>query len=143
MPRSIREFVRMAERERAEADHPFQRFCNECGEQTLNACGSCKGAIRTGRWPAWCGNCGQPFPWTETALQAAREYTDELEELNTDEKAILKATFIDLTIDSPKTKLAASRFKRVLRKVGPDAGKAIKDMIVEIASSTAAKLISG
>jgi Uncharacterized protein conserved in bacteria (DUF2321) len=42
------------------------------------------------RPPRYCGECGTPFPWTETALQAAKEYTDDLEQLTLEEKATLE-----------------------------------------------------
>jgi len=92
---------------------------------------------------SYCAGCGEPFPWTETALRTAKEYTDELEELSVEDKITLKATFTDLTVDSPKTEIAASRFKKILRKLAPDVAEAIKKTIVEIASETAVKLIKG
>jgi hypothetical protein len=55
----------------------------------------------------------------------------------------LKATFADLTVDSPKTEIAASRFKRILRKLAPDVAETIRKTIVEIASATAVKLLKG
>ena len=77
------------------------------------------------------------------ALVAAREYTDELEELSIEDKTILKASFTDLTFDSPKTEIAASRFKRILRKLAPDVAETIRKTIVDIASETAVKLLKG
>jgi hypothetical protein len=74
---------------------------------------------------------------------AAREYTDELDELSIEDKTILKATFTDLTVDSPKAEIAASRFKRILRKLAPDAAETIRKTIVDIASETAVKLLKG
>jgi hypothetical protein len=47
------------------------------------------------------------------ALQAASEYTDELQGLSDGDKTSLKNSFGDLTVDSPRTALAASRFKRI------------------------------
>jgi len=74
---------------------------------------------------------------------AAREYTDELEELSIEDKTVLKATFTDLTVDSPKTEIAASRFKRILQKLTPDVAEIIRKMIVDIASETTVKLLKG
>ena len=47
--------------------------------------------------PNYCGECGSPFPWTATALTAAREYTDDLDQLTPEEKDALKSTFADLS----------------------------------------------
>ena len=129
----------MAEHERAESDGPMQKFCNECGEQTLNACARCHAAIRTGKKPAYCGNCGQAFPWTETALNAAKEYTDELEQLSLEEKAILKTTLDDLTKDTPRTEIAAHRFKKFISKMGPVAGEVFKKIVIEVGTEAAKK----
>ena len=107
-------------------------------------CQHCEAAIESdeeqapGR-PAYCSSCGKPFPWTETALTAAMEYTDELEELSTEDKAALKATFNDLTVDTPMTELAASRFKKFIREVGPAAGDVLIKIFVNVATEAAKK----
>jgi hypothetical protein len=121
-------------------------FCTKCGAVNISACQHCQTPMEhkyVGDRHSYCGACGKPFPWTETALMIAREYTDELDELSTEDKTTLKATFVDLTVDSPKTEIAASRFKRILRKLAPDVGETIRKTIVEIASETASKLIKG
>ena len=121
-------------------------FCPTCGVDNINGCLHCEVTIESDPElhpdrPAYCGACGKPFPWTETALATAREYTDELEELSAEDRTTLKATFTDLTVDSPKTEIAASRFKRILRKLAPDVAETIRKTIVEIASETAVKLL--
>jgi hypothetical protein len=137
---------------RAMAAHPenFERklpaFCQQCGAKNIVACEDCQTPIDH-RYPSdihkYCVGCGKPFPWTVTALASAREYTDELEGLSGEDKTVLKGTFIDLTFDSPKTEIAASRFKTILRKLTPDVAETIRKTIVEIASETAVKLIKG
>ena len=127
-------------------ERPIQAFCTQCGARNITACEKCQTPINhryAGEVHNYCAGCGKPFPWTETALTAAREYTDELEELSTEDKTILKATFTDLTVDSPKTEIAASRFKRILRKLAPDVAETIRKTIVDIASETAVKLLKG
>jgi hypothetical protein len=123
-----------------------QAFCTKCGARNITACAQCQTPINH-RFPGdihnYCAGCGKAFPWTETALATAREYTDELEELSSEDKTILKATFTDLTVDSPKTEIAASRFKRILRKLAPDVAETIRKTIVDIASETAVKLLKG
>ncbi len=111
---------------------------------TLKECEHCHASIELQMArPSFCDRCGKPFPWTESALSAAKEYADELEELSNEDKLVLKGTFDDLASDSPRTEIAASRFKRILRKLTPDAAEVIRKTIVEIASSTAVKLIKG
>jgi hypothetical protein len=74
-------------------------------------------------------------------LTTASEYTDELEALSDDEKATLKATFPDLSRETPKTELAVSRFSKLLHKVGPAAGDALLKIVVNFTTETAKNLI--
>ena len=104
-----------------------KNFCKDCGAAAMEACQGCDWPIEgisEHAWmadrgpycpPRYCENCGKPFPWTETALKAAKDYTDEIGPLSTTEKDELKATFDDLSRDTPRTPLAASKFKRLLR----------------------------
>lgn len=121
-------------------ERKMQAFCTSCGAETINACQHCKTFIDLGypgQKSAYCGGCGKPFPWTEKALSAAKEYTDELDELSTEEKTTLKAVFNDLTVDTPRTELAASRFKKFIRKIGPAAGDALTKIMVNVATEAA------
>ena len=88
--------------------------------------------------PRFCGNCGKPFPWTESALAAAKEYAGEIEELTRDEQESLMATFDDLASDTPRTVLAVSRFKKLAAKVGP-AARAVLQRVVDAVATPAAK----
>jgi hypothetical protein len=119
-------------------------FCTKCGAMNISACQHCQTAITKqypGVVPAYCGGCGRPFPWTETALAAAKEYTDDLEELSPEEKLALKGTFEDLTSDTPRTPVAANRFNAFMKKIGPAAGDMLKKIIVSVATEAAKKSI--
>src|ERR1700677_3622724 len=73
-------------------------FCEDCGAATISQCQTCgwPGAgLGPNSWmggggpyrpPRFCGECGTPFPWTEKALSAAKEYTDDLAQLSAKEK---------------------------------------------------------
>jgi hypothetical protein len=116
-------------------------YCTECGAESLPACESCEAILGdpTNR-PSYCGSCGKPFPWTQTALEAAKEYTDELDELSPEDKSLLKQSFVDLTVDTSRTPLAASRFKRMMEKAGPVAGQVLSKIVVDFATEAAKKL---
>ncbi len=121
-------------------------FCPTCGLENVFECLHCEAAIESAEEhaperPSYCSSCGKPFPWTETALTAAMEYTDELEELNTQDKAVLKATINDLTADTPRTELAVARFKKLIRKIGPAAGDLLMKIVVNVVTDGARKLI--
>lgn len=114
-------------------------YCQKCGAKVLRNCQHCTANIDIDDSvpvfrPSYCGECGKAFPWTESALAAAREYADELDDLDAEEKAGLKATFDDLTSETPRTELALSRFKKYVAKVAPEAGKAITKIVVEVAT---------
>jgi len=52
-------------------------------------------------------------------------------------------TLDDIVADTPKTPVAASRFKRLVAKPGGAAAEAFMDIFTDIASETAKKMIWG
>ena len=80
-------------------EHTSQ-YCSECGEKTIRVCSSCKKSIRGSCYmdpegygfepiqvrpytkaPAYCHACGNAYPWTQTALDSAKELVEELDQL--------------------------------------------------------------
>jgi hypothetical protein len=128
-------------------------FCEHCGAPTIEECQTCGWPIAgtsPNAWmadrgpyqpPRYCGECGKPFPWTESALSTAREYTDELTQLSREEKNVLKGTLDDLTKDTDRTPLAASRFKKFMGKIGPGASGVLQKVLVNVATEAAKKLM--
>ena len=57
--------------------------CEKCGAVAMNACRSCNKPIRGTWWggsfstydkpPSYCSGCGEPYPWTRSAPEAAEE----------------------------------------------------------------------
>jgi hypothetical protein len=100
--------------------------------------------IESNRSPdAYCWNCGRPYPWTSARLEAAAELAQEDESLTDADKQQLVSTFVDITSENPRTTVAATRFKRIIRKAGKAVGEAVQKTIVEVASETAKKIILG
>lgn len=132
-----------------------ENFCSRCGAETLTQCPTCKANIRgyyhdpegmvlsIPSWdlPSYCVKCGKEFPWTATALQAAKDLTDEIEGLTDEERQKAKESFGDLISDTPKTSVAVVRTQKLLKKAGPVAGKALRDIIVSVASEAAKKAL--
>jgi len=58
-------------------------------------------------------------------------------------KAEVKAALDDLVVDSPRTKLAASRVKRLLAKAGGELPGMFREVVVSIASDAAKKAFLG
>lgn len=101
-------------------------FCNKCGAATIINCQYCHNHIH-GRYsvnnigsmplreiPAYCHNCGKPYPWTETFLKTAEEMVDMFDELTTEQKQQLKETFPDLIVETPKSKLSALKAAKLI-----------------------------
>ncbi|WP_234121147.1 DUF2321 domain-containing protein [Clostridium hydrogenum] len=131
-----------------------ENFCSKCGAATITNCPDCNTSIRgyyevegvfslgnKYKVPSYCHNCGKPYPWTKTALESAKSLIDEDENLNSDEKKQFFDTLPDLIVESPtpKTQLAAARFKRFISKAATYTADGVKDIIVNIASETIKK----
>jgi hypothetical protein len=136
-----------------------QNFCSTCGVKTITTCQKCQDEIRglsryarprdtmhggniapTYVRPAYCPNCGEPYPWTDTALEAAADLASEIE-LSESDATALKATFADLVHDTPQTTVAASRFRRIIAKAGPMAAEGFKTILVNVVTEAAKKLM--
>jgi hypothetical protein len=123
-------------------DQPAQEWCHVCGSAVTGECPECKGPLRGAsnykplpvnpKPDAYCLHCGKAFPWTQMTLAAAREYTDDLDGLSEEEKVQLKGTFEDMTTDTARTPVATGRFKRLMTKAGPEAGKGLMQVIVSV-----------
>jgi hypothetical protein len=56
---------------------------------------------------------------------------------------VLKGSFVDLTVDSPRTELAVSRFKRIYTKIAPTAGPALLNTLLSVATDYVKKKLLG
>lgn len=128
--------------------------CSRCGEKTITACPHCKVGIRGRYWteivvgpkyhpPAHCHACGKPLPWTERALESAREAAMELEGVSETEREALAGSIEHLMTDTPKTQVAVTRAQRILAKAGHDAYEAFKKVATDIVSEAVRKQLFG
>jgi hypothetical protein len=135
----------------------MQKYCGICGESTIAVCPNCNTPIR-GEYesegfifigfheppaPRFCHECGHSYPWTLRKMDAAKELGDELDELSKDEKEKLKSSLDDLVTDNPRTELAATRFKKIMSKVGKDSYETMKTIAIEIMSEATRNAIFG
>lgn len=128
-------------------------FCKKCGEKTISECPECQEHIQgRPRWsnvriigsippPAYCHNCGKPYPWTIIAIETAKNLVKDAEELSTTERDQLVESISDIMVDTPKTELAATRFKKLINKVGTTTRNLLYQWSIDFASETAVKLI--
>ena len=94
--------------------------------------------------PAYCQHCGEPFPWTQTAIESASKIIDEeMNELNGEEKSNFKTGLPDIIAQTLRTTLAATRIDKYLGKVKPIAKESFKQIFYRIAAEGAKILIWG
>ncbi len=91
--------------------------------------------------PSFCPDCGKPYPWTEAMVKTAKELAGELNKLSLKEREMLKKSIDDIIQDTPQATVAATRFKKLASKAGKIAAGGLRDIIVDIASETAKKVI--
>ncbi len=91
--------------------------------------------------PIFCPDCGKPYPWTEAKLKAAQELADGLDNLSKEERDILKKSLDDIVRDTPQTVVAATRFKKIVAKAGKVAADGFRDILVDVLSEAAKKVI--
>jgi hypothetical protein len=127
-----------------------RRFCERCGKKALHQCPACSGEIPGNPMnvhggfdaPAFCGHCGEAFPWTTASVEAFKQLADD-SALDAGDKEQLKATVEDLVRESPKTEVAKERFKRLAKKAGEDFYEAAKTVLINVVSEAARKGIWG
>lgn len=132
-----------------------QKFCSKCGAETITACPKCNAKIR-GKYvvegivdltgtrtpvPAYCCNCGEPYPWTSIGIEAIKEIIDEEESLSESERDKLKLSLPDLIVETPKSNLAVSRLKRALSVVGDITKSGLTQFITDFACNAVKKML--
>jgi len=124
--------------------------CEHCGASTSSACPECNAQIRGDfegnvnfnyKAPSFCHSCGKPYPWTLARLEAAKELIALQSELSASEKDAMNNSIDEIVKDSPRTIVEASKFKIAISKVGVAVGQGLRDILVDVASETAKKII--
>lgn len=130
-----------------------QKFCRDCGEETITNCKYCNKSIRGDQFidgisllneytvPKYCEECGKEYPWTTRKLAAAKELADEFDNISDEEKEILKNSLDDIVKNGPKTTVATTRFKKIVSKVGPEGATGMKEIIFDVVSEAVKKMI--
>lgn len=124
-----------------------EKFCHVCGAETISECLNCHSPIQGEYYvdglvvigsekasaPAYCHNCGEPFPWTTDALEATRMLIDEEADLNVEERENLKLSLPDLIAETPKTILATTRVKKAFMKGSEFFKDGLKQFVIDFA----------
>lgn len=131
-----------------------QDFCSKCGCETITTCQTCAAPIR-GYYssdtivsfdsmdtpPNYCYKCGNAYPWTQEAINATEELLAIEDCLTKEELNYLHENMNSILVDTPKSKVVATKFKIALGKISSTTSSAIRDIIVDIASESVKKII--
>lgn len=125
------------------------KYCRECGARVIAKCLECDTPIRGAidsrdSWladfakydyiPSHCHECGKPYPWTQSAIEAATMLIEEDDTVDSDLKEKAIESLKDAVADTPKTVVAASRFRKVLSVAGKYTADALRQILVDVAS---------
>ena len=131
-------------------------YCAKCGAPTISSCPNCHhqidgdyhvdGVINLAgcydmQLPAYCPYCGNPFPWTETAINSAINLINAAESLSNEEKVIFKENVSEILSETPKTKVSTIRIHKILTKISPTIANGIKDVLVEVCAESVKKIL--
>ena len=128
-------------------------FCQKCGASVISTCQTCEAPIagwyepddiayfgpRDADKPSYCKKCATPFPWTEQILNNAIELISLDDALSKEDKQLIKTAIPDLLVDTPRTKLAEAKFKKVFPKVSGFVKDSMYNLLVDVLSETAKK----
>lgn len=127
--------------------------CEECGSPGITACPRCNQPI-PGEYtvphvfapsafvpPTFCGACGEPMPWTESRLKAARDLVEEFDELTPEDRVRLEESIAELVRDSPQVPVAVTRIKKIAMKFGKGSWTLLEKILTDVASDTAKKML--
>lgn len=103
------------------------KFCN-CGAKIISNCTFCGSLIR-GRpvdtyipvsyeVPAYCPQCGRPFPWTTLAIESTVLALKEAKTLSDTDIQLLVEILPDAMVQTPQTPLAAVRILNAISAGG-------------------------
>lgn len=119
-------------------------FCQQCSTKLISTCPSCGRSIigcsitdyeiygkTSVRRPAFCPHCGAPYPWTETAIETAREFIHLDDSFSCEERTSLIAALKETISETPKTKLAIFKIKKLLKKASETSSSAVLTFLVE------------
>ena len=126
-------------------------FCAKCGAATITKCPNCDADIRGYQHgslamhydvPPFCRNCGKPYPWTAAAIESAKELI-RMTELPDEDKAQMDKDIEDIVRETPRTTLAATRFKKIMSRAGKEMEAAVERILTNIIVEGANKIIRG
>ena len=87
------------------------------------------------KFPNYCYNCGEPFPWTKTLFKETSEIVDLMNELSDEQKEDLKKYIRSIVLNRDNPKLSAIKLSEALKFVS-------KELVQALASTLSGKIVS-
>lgn len=119
----------------------LKKFCTKCGAKTITECPNCNAQIYENSieisegediGPAFCHDCGKPYPWTIKREEAAQEWLKELDGIPEEDRKIIEENLSDIINTTPMTGLASKRVEKLLKKFADSPiAKAIRQFIID------------
>ncbi len=81
--------------------------------------------------PAYCYNCGSPYPWTDTLLREAEGIVDLMDELTEEQKSALKECFPSLISDMPTTPRNSLIAAKLLQSASSISKTALQNLLAD------------
>ena len=90
--------------------------------------------------PAFCHKCGASFPWTDRRSRAAIDLFLEDSNIAADNEQF-EESIQQIARDTPQAQVASKRVTKLMGKIGKETASAIRDILVDVASETAKKIL--
>ncbi len=120
-----------------------QGYCSKCGSPTICKCQHCGKPIHGDHHEegvlfcppyapdAYCYNCGEPYPWTEKAINSVAACIYEDEALSQELAGKLVESLPDIASETPASNLAVLRFNKALSAVGKFTADSIRQFVID------------
>lgn len=131
----------------------LQEHCSKCGAKTITECPDCHAPVHGShvfdafmvdpnyKIPAYCHNCGRPYPWTETFIDNAVALIDMDDEMENDTKKLLKDAIPNLMVDTPATSLSIAKYQKAIPKASDILRECLYSLLVGFISEPARKAL--
>ncbi|HCE12447.1 MAG TPA: DUF2321 domain-containing protein [Enterococcus sp.] len=134
--------------------NPVQ-YCEDCGKKIICTCQECNSPIdgqilyRENMYPIeddpsvpnFCRHCGMPYPWTVSIMKNTIELLNLDNSLSNIQIESVEKSIPDLLVDTPRTKVAAVKFKQILSGTGSIVKEGLRELLVDVVSETAKKIL--
>lgn len=129
-----------------------EEYCEKCGAKMLDKCPACNAPIK--EWDyggmavlgtpkyeraAYCKNCGNPYPWTQLAMEVASELIGEEDAFDEAQRGKLISSLPDIITETPKTQVAVIRFKKAILAVGKFTADGLRQFVIDFGCELAKK----